>query len=102
MKSDGHTLDDKRQPIDDNDISDIIERFHNKEKEESRDRTEQSFLADKQEIVDNNYDLSINKYKKIEYVAIEYPPTEEILDEIDRLNAQIVEETATLRALLGK
>lgn len=102
MKSDGHTLDDKRQPIDDNDISDIIERFHHKEKEESRDRTEQSFLVDKQEIVDNNYDLSINKYKKIEYVAIEYPPTEEILDEIDRLNAQIVEETATLRALLGK
>ena len=102
MKSDGHTLDDKRQPIDDNDIPDIIERFHNKDKEEVRDRTEQSFLVGKQEIVDNDYDLSINKYKKIEYVAIEYPPTEEILDEIDKLNAQIVEETAKLRALLGK
>ena len=102
MKADGYTLDDKRQPIDENDIPDIINRFHNKEKEESRERTEQSFMVDKQEIVDNGYDLSINKYKKIEYVAIEYPPTEEILDKIDELNAQIRKETLELRALLEK
>ena len=49
-----------------------------------------------------SYDLSINKYKKIEYVAIEYPPTEEILDKIDELNAQIRKETLELRALLEK
>ena len=102
MKSDGYTLDDKRQPIDEGDIPDIIERFHNKEKEIDRERTEQSFMVTKQEIVDNDYDLSINKYKKIEYVAKEYPPTEEILAEIEKLNAQIVEETAELRKLLGK
>lgn len=102
MKSDGHTLDDKRQPIEDNDIPDIIERFHNKDKEESRERTEQSFFVAKQEIVDNDYDLSINKYKKVEYVPVEYPPTEEILDEIEELNAEIAKETAKLRALLGK
>ena len=102
MKADGHSLDDKRQPIEENDIPDIIERFHNKDKEESRERTEQSFMVDKQEIVDNDYDLSINKYKKVEYVAVEYPPTEEILDEIDKLNAQIAKETAELRALLRK
>ena len=60
MKADGYTLDDKRQPIDENDIPDIINRFHNKDKEESRERTEQSFMVDKQEIVDNGYDLSIN------------------------------------------
>lgn len=102
MKTDGHTLDDKRQPIEENDIPDIIERFHNRDGEESRERIEQSFLVDKQEIVDNGYDLSINKYKKIEYVPVEYPPTEEILDEIEELNAQIVKETAELRTLLEK
>lgn len=102
MKADGHTLDDKRQPIEENDIPDIIERFHNRDGEESRERIEQSFLVDKQEIVDNGYDLSINKYKKIEYVPVEYPPTEEILDEIEELNAQIVKETAELRDLLVK
>lgn len=86
MKSDGHSLDDKRQPIDDNDIPDIIERFHNIEKEKNRERTEQSFMIDKHEIVENGYDLSINKYKKIEYTPVEYPPTEEILNEISNLN----------------
>ena len=102
MKADGYSLDDKRQPIDESDIPDIIERFHNRDKEEERERTEQSFMVDKQEIIDNDYDLSINKYKKVEYVAVEYPPTEEILDEIEKLNAQIEKETSELRALLGK
>lgn len=60
------------------------------------------FFVAKQEIVDNDYDLSINKYKKVEYVPVEYPPTEEILDEIEELNAEIAKETAKLRALLGK
>lgn len=102
MKADGFSLDDKRSPIDANDIPDIIERFNNREKEESRERTEQSFLVYKEEIVENGYDLSINKYKKIEYVAVEYPPTEEILDEIEKLNAEIERETKALRELLKK
>lgn len=102
MKADGFSLDDKRSPIDANDIPDIIERFNNREKEESRERTEQSFFVQKEEIVENGYDLSINKYKKIEYVAVEYPSTEEILDEIEKLNAEIERETKALRELLKK
>ena len=102
MKADGFSLDDKRSPIDANDIPDIIARFGNLAAEEGRERTEQSFFVPKQEIVDNGYDLSINKYKKTEYVAVEYPPTSEILDELDRLNAQIMEETKELRRLLGE
>ncbi len=46
-------------------IENKIERFHNLAQEESRERTEQSFFVPKEEIVDNGYDLSINKYKKI-------------------------------------
>lgn len=102
MKADGYSLDDKRSAIEANDIPDIISRFHNLKDEEGRDRTEQSFFVSKQEIVDNDYDLSINKYKKTEYVAIEYPPTSEILDELDKLNEQIMKETAELRKLLGE
>ena len=63
MKADGRTLDDKRQEIEENDIPDIIERYQNLEKEEERKRTEQSFFVPKEEIVENDYDLSINKYK---------------------------------------
>ncbi|WP_026523259.1 type I restriction-modification system subunit M [Butyrivibrio sp. MB2005] len=102
MKADGYSLDDKRSEISDNDIPDIIRRFHNIEEENSRARTEQSFFVDKEEIKNNGYDLSINKYKEIEYEAIEYPPTEEILDEIVKLNKQIEQETDELRRLLGK
>lgn len=101
MKSDGYSLDDKRTPLDQNDIPDIVNRFHNRDAEKDRERTEQSFFVPKQEIVDNGYDLSINKYKKVEYIAVEYPPTEEILADIEELNRQIDAETAELRKLFG-
>lgn len=77
MTADGFSLDDKRSPVAENDISDIIERFHNLEQEAERERTAQSFFVPKEEIVENDYDLSINKYKKVEYVPVEYPSTEE-------------------------
>ena len=100
MKADGFSLDDKRSEISENDIPDIIERFHHLEKEEDRERTEQSFFVPKQEIVDNGYDLSINKYKKTEYVAVEYPPTSEILDKLDKLEEEIAAGLKELRGML--
>ncbi len=57
----------KRNPVEENDINDIIERFSNLENEEGRKRTEQSFFVPVEEIRENGYDLSINKYKEIEY-----------------------------------
>ena len=101
MKADGFSLDDKRSEIEQNDIPDIISRFHNLDGEKDRERTEQSFFVPKQEIVDNDYDLSINKYKKVEYVPVEYPPTSEILDELERLNAEIYKEMKALREMLN-
>ncbi len=100
MKADGHSLDDKRTPISDNDIPDIINRYHNLSDETERKRTEQSFFVPKQEIADNGYDLSINKYKEVEYVAIEYPPTSEILAELKSLQKQIDDGLAELEAML--
>ena len=100
MKADGYSLDDKRSAIEQNDIPDIIARFQNLDGEEARERTEQSFLVPKQEIVDNGYDLSINKYKKVEYVPVEYPPTSEILANLKALQAQIDVEMAELEAML--
>ena len=58
MTADGLSLDDKRAPVADNDIPDIIERFHNLKGEADQKRTEKSFLVPKQEIVDNGYDLN--------------------------------------------
>lgn len=101
MKADGFSLDDKRSEVAENDIPDIIARFHNLEGEKDRERTEQSFFVPKQEIVDNDYDLSINKYKKTEYVAVEYPPTSEIMAEIEGLNQQIETELSELKKMLN-
>ena len=100
MTADGFSLDDKRTPVNENDIADIIARFKNSAGEADRKRTEKSFLVPKQEIVDNEYDLSINKYKEIEYVKVEYPPTSEIMANIRSLEAEISKEMDELEKLL--
>jgi len=100
MTADGFSLDDKRTPVTDNDIPDIIERFKNLDKEADRKRTEKSFMVPKQEIVDNDYDLSINKYKEVEYVAVEYPPTSEIMANIREIEIEIGNEMDELEKLL--
>lgn len=101
MKADGFSLDDKRSPVSENDIPDIIERFHHLEKETDRERKEKSFFVPKQEIAENDYDLSINKYKKIEYVPVKYPPTSEILAEIKDLQTQISKDISELEGMLN-
>ena len=101
MQADGFSLDDKRSEVKENDIPDIIARFHNLEGEKERARTEKSFFVPKQEIVDNGYDLSINKYKKVEYVAEEYPPTSEILASLKARQAEIDKGLAELERMLG-
>lgn len=100
MKADGFTLDDKRSEAKENDIPDIVKRFHNLDAETERERTEQSFFVPKEEIVENAYDLSINKYKKIEYVPVEYPPTSEIMANIMELDVKIAKELSELQKLL--
>ena len=100
MKADGYSLDDKRSPIEDNDIPDIIERFHHLEGEANRERTEQSFFVPKDEIVENGYDLSINKYKKVEYIPVEYPSTLEIMTELHELEMEITAGLAELEEML--
>lgn len=91
MTADGYSLDDKRSPIADNDIPDIIARYENFTGEEARERTDKSFFVPKEEIIGNDYDLSINKYKKTEYVAVEYPSSQEIMADLRKLEKQISE-----------
>ena len=101
MKADGYSLDDKRSETKENDIPDIIARFHALDAEQDRKRTERSFFVPKEEIVGNDYDLSINKYRQTEYKAVEYPPTGEIMAKLDELEMEIGAEMDALRELLG-
>ena len=100
MKADGFSLDDKRTEVKENDISDIVRRFHNQEGEKTRQRTEQSFLVPKEEIAQNGYDLSINKYKQVEYVPVEYPSTQEILADLNELEMETTKGLAKLEEMV--
>ena len=98
MQSDGYSLDDKRRPLDESDIPDIVHRYHHREAEADRARTEQSFMVPLADIVANDYDLSINRYKEIIYEPIAYDPPATIIADIRRLDA----ERAVLLAELEK
>ena len=100
MQNDGYSLDDKRTQLSSSDIPDIVARFHALSAEESRERTEQSFLVPKDEIVGNDYDLSINKYKQSAYVEEEYPHPLEIITELNELEMEITAGLAELEAVL--
>ena len=117
MEADGFSLDDKRTEIKENDIPDIVARFRSINRhceasahtgcgnpslynEAANPRTAKSFFVPKSEIVENGYDLSINKYKKTEYVAVEYPSTTEILADLHELEMQITAGLAELEGML--
>ena len=91
MTADGFSLDDQRQPVKENDIPDIIERFNNRDskEEQNRARTEKSFFVPKEEIVENDYDLSINKYKEIVIEKKEYEHPKVILKRVMDIEDEI-------------
>ena len=64
-------------------------------------RTDQSFFVPKQEIVDNGYDLSLNRYKEIEIEEVEHRSPAEILDELDALEVEIQDGLKRLREMLA-
>jgi len=99
MQADGLSLDDKRQTVEANDIPDIIARWE-QPSESKRARTEKSFLVPKKEIVDNDYDLSINRYKEIVYEEVSYDAPSVLLDRISELENGITAGIDELKGLL--
>ena len=100
MKADGYSLDDKRSLISDNDIPDVVARFHNLQVEESRSRKEQSFLVPVEEIRNNDYDLSINKYKEVEREKVEYEPIADILARLEKTESEYLKSYSELYKML--
>ncbi len=104
MQADGYSLDDKRNAIKEDDIPDIIQRFKQRNQDDGaeakRERTEQSFLVPFDEIKDNDWDLSINRYKEIVYEEVEYAPPVEIIAEIEALDKERAEVLRVLKGLL--
>jgi type I restriction enzyme M protein len=109
MQADGFSLDDKRTPqAEKSDLPDILARWKvwrgeggARSGELERKRTDQSFCVPSAEIRANDYDLSINRYKEIEYAAVEHDAPREILKRLARLEAEIAEGQAELEEMLG-
>lgn len=101
MKADGFSLDDKRNPVADNDIPDIIHRFHHLDDEVSRTKKDQSFLVSVDEIREKGYDLSINKYKEVEREHIDYEPTADILARLSASEEEYNQGFVELQKMLG-
>ena len=89
MRADGYTLDQKRTECKENDIPDIVARWKNLEAEASRTRKDQSFFVPVEEIIANDYDLSINKYKEVEKVKVEYESPKTVFKRIQKLQDEI-------------
>ena len=89
MRADGYSLDQKRSEVSDNDIPDIIQRFHNLDAEAARSRKDQSFLVPVAEIREKDYDLSINKYKEVEREQVVYDAPEVIMERLAQLEREI-------------
>lgn len=102
MKADGFSLDDKRSPIADNDIPDVVNRFLHLDAEETRSRKEQSFFVPVEEIRNNDYDLSINKYKEVEREKVEYDSVSTILSRLDKSETEYIKGYSKLVHMLGE
>lgn len=101
MQSDGFSLDDKRTPQPDkSDIPDILNRWQNRAEEADRACTDRSFLVPKAEIAENDYDLSINRYKEVAYEAVEYDPPRVILERLAKLEDEIRKGREELEGML--
>jgi type I restriction enzyme M protein len=101
MAADGYSLDDKRNPIETNDIPDILNRWKNPEAEADRKRTDKSFYVPVEEIRKEKYDLSINRYKEIVYEEVKYDPPKQILAEIIKMEDDIQKGLKELDGMLG-
>ena len=102
MTADGFSLDDQRQPVKENDIPDIIERFNNRntKEEQERARTEKSFFVSKEEIIENDYDLSINKYKEIVVEKKEYEDPKVILKRVIDMENELQQKLKELEEII--
>ncbi|MFD6515400.1 N-6 DNA methylase [Rhodococcus sp. NPDC060176] len=102
VRADGFSLDDKRNPIESNDLPDALTRwFARATTERGRNRTEQSFCVPKADIVTQGYDLSLNCYKESEYDEIEHRPPLEIIADIEQLQDEISKGLTELKAVLS-
>jgi type I restriction enzyme M protein len=105
VQADGYTLDDKRTKIgaenDFQDISDVPVRWAKRDPNRQTDRTDKAFFVPKKDVVEQNYDLSLNRYKEVMHEEVKYDRPQEIIGRLKNLEAEIADDLEELEAMLG-
>jgi type I restriction enzyme M protein len=102
VRADGFSLDDKRNPVEANDLPDVLTRWSSRTTtERDRARTDQSFTVPKADIAAQGYDLSLNRHKEIVHDLLEYRPPLDILGDIEALEDEIAKGLSELKAMLS-
>ncbi|RKS86606.1 type I restriction enzyme M protein [Microbacterium sp. AG790] len=101
VRADGFSLDDKRNPVEANDLPDVLARWRNRDGEKDRARTDPSFFVPKADIVAQGYDLSLNRYKEVVHEEVEHRAPLDIIADIENLDAEIAADLAELKAMLS-
>jgi type I restriction enzyme M protein len=100
MEADGYSLDDKRTKIEQDDIPNILKEWRQRNKNSNDDRTAKHFLIPVDEIVKNNYDLSINRYKETKHEEVAHRPPKEILIDLSKLEEELQKGINELEGML--
>ncbi|WP_454778633.1 type I restriction-modification system subunit M [Georgenia muralis] len=100
VRADGFSLDDKRNPVEANDLPDVLGRWQHLTAEKDRARTEQSFLVPKADIVSQGYDLSLNRYRESVSDETEHRAPLDIISDIETLEDEIIKGLAELKWLI--
>ncbi|MCO6438558.1 MAG: SAM-dependent DNA methyltransferase [Phycisphaerae bacterium] len=104
VQADGLSLDDKRTPVDENDLPDVMAQWNRwsngNGKKSFADRKNKAFFVPVSDIREAKYDLSINRYKEVVYEEPEFDPPKAILKRLAKLNEQEAKELAELEGML--
>lgn len=115
LQADGYSLDDKRTELKgegSNDLPDAINQWQQYRKlVESNasadtiklafgDKTKKAFVVDVKDVVENKFDLSINRYKEVVYQQETYDDPKVILQKLKSLEAEIMTDLNELEGLL--
>lgn len=101
QKADGFTLDDKRNKTDKNDIPDILEKWKRPIPNPSqREGNKKIVVVDVKEIRENKYDLSISRYKPIEYEEVVYEKPDVIMEKVLKYESEIESEIKQIKKMI--
>lgn len=102
VERDGFSLDDKRteMPPDQNDLPHLVQEWSGRDSRKKSDRGAQNFFVPVKEIRDNDYDLSLNRYREVSHEEIDHTPPQQLITELNELESEIKQGLEQLEGLL--